>query len=84
MWGECEPPSIEQGIREWIWWVGQEPRFKDCQWILSDYDTWEQNPHYRGPEQRHPEDPSRWEDDYFADGTPVSLYDNIHLFRSRV
>lgn len=25
-------------------------------WILSPFDTWERNPFYRGPAQRHPED----------------------------
>lgn len=25
------------------------------QWILTPWDTWERNPHYSGPEQRHPE-----------------------------
>lgn len=24
-------------------------------WILTDYDTWERNPHYRGEPQPHPE-----------------------------
>lgn len=28
----------------------------DKQWILSDWDTWERNPFYQGPEQQHPED----------------------------
>lgn len=28
----------------------------DRQWILSGWDTWERNPYYCGPEQRHPED----------------------------
>lgn len=25
-------------------------------WILTPWDTWEKNPHYRGPAVRHPED----------------------------
>jgi hypothetical protein len=25
-----------------------------CQWILTDYDVWVQNPHYVGEPQRHP------------------------------
>lgn len=33
-------------------------------WILSPFDTWERNPHYVGPPQRHPEDDS---DDYGAE-----------------
>ena len=28
----------------------------DRQWILTDYDVWEKNPFYSGPEQQHPED----------------------------
>ena len=24
-------------------------------WILTDYDTWERNPHYTGPPAPHPE-----------------------------
>ncbi len=28
---------------------------KDRQWILTPWDTWEQNPYYSGPPQRHPE-----------------------------
>lgn len=28
----------------------------DRQWILTPWDTWERNPRYSGPEQRHPED----------------------------
>ena len=27
-------------------------------WILTDYDTWERNPHYHGPAVPHPEDDS--------------------------
>lgn len=29
---------------------------QDQQWILSDRDVRHRNPHYHGPEQRHPED----------------------------
>ena len=28
----------------------------DCQWVLTDRDVWHKNPHYSGPDQRHPED----------------------------
>lgn len=28
----------------------------DQQWVLSDYDTWERNPHYNGFYQGHSED----------------------------
>ena len=45
---------IQQAIREWAWIVGAERL--DQQWLLTDYDSWEPNPHYRGPDQGHPED----------------------------
>ena len=45
---------IQQAIREWAWVVGAER--PDQQWLLTDYDSWEPNPHYRGPDQGHPED----------------------------
>ena len=28
----------------------------DKQWILTSWDSWEKNPYYSGPDQRHPED----------------------------
>ena len=45
---------MQEAVREWTWNVGQDR--SDQQWILSDYDTWERNPHYTGPDQGHPED----------------------------
>lgn len=45
---------ISDAVREWAWSVGRD--YPNAQWLLSSYDTWERNPHYRGPEQRHPED----------------------------
>lgn len=44
-----------QAIEEWTRNVGYEDCYKDRQWICSNYDTWERNPYYRGPEQPHPE-----------------------------
>lgn len=44
---------IQEAIRQWAWVVGQDRQ--DQQWILSDYDSWEKNPYYRGPDQGHPE-----------------------------
>lgn len=46
-------PTISEAVREWVWVVGAERL--DQQWLLSDYDTWERNPHYTGPYQPHPE-----------------------------
>jgi hypothetical protein len=45
---------MQEAVREWVWTVGQDR--SDQQWVLSAYDTWERNPHYRGPDQGHPED----------------------------
>ena len=43
-----------EALREWAWIEGQ---FRlDDQWLLSNLDTWERNPHYHGPDQGHPED----------------------------
>ena len=44
---------MQDAVRQWAWNVGQD--YPDRQWLLTDYDTWECNPHYRGPEQVHPE-----------------------------
>lgn len=51
MWG-----SEQDRVDQYAWIYGQEERNLDRQWILSPYDTWERNPHYRGPDQGHPED----------------------------
>lgn len=64
---------IQEAIEEQRWlWGAEKP---DQQWILSDWDTWERNPHYSGPEQPHPEDDSQWltEEDFqcFSTGEPV-------------
>ena len=45
---------MQEAVREWVWNVGQDRA--DQQWVLSNYDTWERNPHYTGPDQGHPED----------------------------
>lgn len=45
---------IEEAIREWVWVVGKD--HPDTQWLCSNYDSWELNPHYTGPDQGHPED----------------------------
>lgn len=50
---DCAPISTADAVREWASVVGAER--PDTQWLLSDYDTWERNPHYAGPAQRHPE-----------------------------
>lgn len=52
---------MQEAMSQWVWAYGAER--PDEAWILSDYDTWHRNPHYTGPEQRHPEDYGFDEDD---------------------
>jgi hypothetical protein len=44
---------IQEAVREWTYIVGAEN--PDRPWILSDWDTWEKNPFYKGPPVDHPE-----------------------------
>lgn len=46
--------DIEAAVREQAFYAGQDR--PEQQWLLSSYDSWELNPHYQGPAQRHPED----------------------------
>jgi len=52
--GHDMAPTTQELVREWASQYGSA--HTDQQWLLSDWDTWERNPHYVGPEQRHPED----------------------------
>ena len=45
--------TMKDSVREYAYTVGREKPL--VQWILTDYDTWEHNPHYVGPDQGHPE-----------------------------
>lgn len=49
-----EWPTQGDAYREMVSNVGMDRPTQ--QWILTDYDTWERNPSYDGPEQPHPED----------------------------
>jgi hypothetical protein len=51
---DCYTPTTQDLVREWASQYGSA--HTDQQWLLSDWDTWERNPHYQGPDQRHPED----------------------------
>ena len=57
-----EPPQATESdaVREWVYNVGADR--PDQAWFCSNYDTWEKNPHYVGPEEPHPEDDEAWED----------------------
>jgi hypothetical protein len=57
-----EPPQATESdaVREWTYNVGADR--PDQAWLCSNYDTWEKNPHYVGPEEPHPEDDEAWED----------------------
>lgn len=43
-----------EAVKEWAYNAGAA--YPGDAWLLSDYDTWERNPHYRGPKVPHPED----------------------------
>lgn len=45
--------TFDDAIREWAVNVNAPA---EQEWILSDYDTWERNPRYRGKPGPHPED----------------------------
>lgn len=47
---------VTEAIREWAWNIGADPHNIDRQWLLTDYDSWERNPHYTGPDMGHPDD----------------------------
>ena len=61
---------MQEAVREWAFNFGAD--HPDCAWLLSDLDSWERNPHYRGPEQRHPED-------YSIDEEPELSVDEINF-----
>ena len=49
-----------EACREFARNMGAE--YPDRAWLLTSYDTWEANPYYQGPPQRHPEDDPEEED----------------------
>ena len=56
--------TMSDAVKEYAFNVGAEN--PDRAWILSQYDTWEANPFYRGLPVPHPE----W-DDYIDDNFPI-------------
>jgi hypothetical protein len=57
---DSEPSTTSELVREQAAYDGQF--CPNIAWILSDFDTWERNPHYTGPANpRHPEDDSDYE-----------------------
>lgn len=56
--GEDPPDHMAtpaEAMREFAENIGGEERYIKHAWILTDYDVWVRNPHYRGPAQPHPE-----------------------------
>jgi hypothetical protein len=45
---------LTEAVRQYAYVYGEED--VDSEWILSPFDTWERNPHYRGEPGRHPEE----------------------------
>jgi hypothetical protein len=68
--GEDRSATPSEACREFAYNVGYYPRYINHQWLLTDMDSWERNPHYRGPDQRHPED------DYY-DGENDNGYEGV-------
>lgn len=52
---------LAQAHAEYPWQVGRG--CPDRAWILSPFDVWQANPHYRGPAVPHPEDAFEGYDD---------------------
>lgn len=42
-------------------------------WVLTDYDIWVHNPHYRGPKVPHPEEHDTWDAIHAAQDADPSL-----------
>jgi len=49
-YGQATPADA---CREYAWNVGAQNPHRP--WILTDYDTWEPNPHFKGDPGPHPE-----------------------------
>lgn len=54
MFNDYDGNYLYQAVQQYAYVYGEE-RAED-EWILSPFDTWERNPHYRGEPGRHPED----------------------------
>lgn len=48
--------TTAEAVSEWAQAAGSDPHRIGKQWLLTDYDTVVQNPHYTGPAQPHPDD----------------------------
>ena len=57
------PINKSEELNSWINSVG--PQRTNEQWLLSRFNTWERNPYYTGPGQRHPLEAD--DDDYYDD-----------------
>lgn len=67
-------PSLSEINREMARHIGEANQ--DKQWVLTDFDVWERNPFYNGPEQPHPEDESFYYEE--SDKIPATLT-NVNL-----
>ena len=54
--------TYAEAFKEYARNAGQEA--PEQAWILTPWDTWERNPAYSGPPQRHPEDEYSDDEDY--------------------
>lgn len=71
-----QPSTLAELVREQASWDGQYVPHQA--WILSDFDTWERNPHYNGPANPpHPEDRDD-ERDLYAAPAPEPRVERTH------
>lgn len=54
MFNDDRPATPGEAYDEWVQNAGSD--HPDQEWILTDWDSWEHNPHYTGPPGPHPED----------------------------
>ena len=65
--------TYKEAFREYARNAGAEDT--GAAWILTPWDTWEANPHYKGPPARHPEEDP--EDDFIGPLAPFAIDEEI-------
>ena len=65
--------TVTEAIREWARNYGAD--HPDVAWLLSDWDTWEPNPHYSGAPVPHPDSRQEEPEQEDPDNTPPLFYE---------
>ena len=71
----------DDAVREWAQTVGAYPRFINRQWLVTNYDSVVQNPHYRGPNQPYPGED--WDCEAPEVDPEVERWDTAPVFKVR-